>query len=246
MGVACVLGALVASCATGVGIDEDVLVVPRSPGVQSDGDPDAREGASDGAEPSTNDGEAAAGAELSPPSGEMSEGGPDEDLARGDQPVGNEPSSSPPADEEPRGDDSEQVPPEDVPIVDTEPEPGLDPITQPDPEGDADPSDPADPPGATDPELDPPTLDPGEVPAPVLPAPAHCLAGWEGSSCDACSGQTQSDRSACRLYIDCYLESDCEPASCGSLDQACSVNRLGNGLAPKDIADAVYSCMCAP
>jgi hypothetical protein len=70
--------------------------------------------------------------------------------------------------------------------------------------------------------------------------------GWEGSTCDVCSGQTQSDRLACRVHIDCYILNDCDPVSCGTLDDACGVNELGNGLAPKDIADEVYGCMCAP
>jgi hypothetical protein len=252
--VACVVAALVASCATGTSIHEDdIIVIPSTPGAQSDDDLAAPEGAANGVEPSTNGVEAASDAEPLPASGPMSEGGPGEDLPRGDQPGDEEPSSSPPADEEPRDDDPEQVPPEDIPIVDTEPDPDLDPITPTDPlpplspDGDPPSGDPSDPPGGagSDPAPVPP-IDPGEVPPPVLPTAGHCLAAWEGSRCDVCSSQTQSDLLACRLYIDCYIDNDCDPVSCGSLEQVCGVNRLGNGLAPKGVADAVYGCMCAP
>ncbi len=246
MGVACVLGALVAGCATGVSIDDNVSLIPPSALVERGGDPATAEGV----DPSTND--IAADEELTPASGEMSEGTPNENLPRGDQQAGNAPSSSPPDDDEPEDDDSSQVPPDDEPITDTDPDvddpdPGPDPITPPDPVPGLPPvvNPPASNPPNPPPDPDPlPPLDPDDIPTPVLPG--HCLTAWEGSSCDVCSGQTQSDRLACRVHIDCYILNDCDPLSCGSLDAACGVNRLNNGLAPKEIADEVYGCMCAP
>ena len=219
-------------------------------------DPVTPEGATDGVQLSTSEAEGA-GAELPLASGEMSEAEPTSEPERGSQSGDGAPSSSPPAAPGPVG-DSEPTPPEDVPPVAADPEvndPGvaLDPMTQPapvpggSPQGSSGSGAPASPPSATDPELDPvPSLDPEAIPAVALPAAGPCLAGWEGSRCDTCSGQTQSDRLACSVYLDCYLVNACDPVNCGSLEQVCGVNRLGNGLAPKDIADAVYSCMCAP
>jgi hypothetical protein len=250
VGIACVLGALVAGCATGVSIDDNVSLIPPSALIERE--PTTPEGGGDGLEPSPND--IAVDEEPTPASGEMSEGAPDENLARGDQQAGNEPNPSPPEDEEPEDDDSAPVPPDDEPIPDTDPDvddpdPTPGPTTPPDPAPGLPPvvnppvSNPPNPPGGTDPDPLPP-LDPDDIPTPVLPG--HCLAGWEGSSCDVCSGQTQSDRLACRVHIDCYILNDCDPVSCGNLDAACGVNSLNNGLAPKEIADEVYGCMCAP
>jgi hypothetical protein len=247
VGVACILGALTASCANGVAIvDEDVLFLP--PGARPVEDElESPEGADD------LDESAAEGSGLTPVSDETGEGNADEQLPRADQASDDEP-----ADEQPEGEDPEHIPPTDLPISDPEPDPdpdpdgdpgdAQDPIIQPDPVPPITPqnppsSDPADPPPATDPDPAPipPIID--DVP---LPAAGHCLGGWEGSSCDVCSGQTQSDRLSCRLYIDCYIINDCDPGTCGSIEQACGVNRVGNGLAPKEIADTVYGCMCSP
>ncbi len=243
VGVACILGALAASCANGVAIgNEDVLFLPPGARPIEEG----AEGAGDGLDESADDAE---GSGLTPVSDETGEGNPDEQLPRADQPSDDEP-----ADDEPEGDGPEQVPPDDLPISqpdpdpDPDPAPGNDPIIQPDP---VPPITPQNPP-ATDPTDPPPATDPDPAPVPPviddvpLPAAGHCLGGWEGSSCDTCSGQTQSDRLACRVFIDCYIINDCDPATCGNVEEPCSVNRLGNGLAPKDIADAVYGCMCAP
>lgn len=251
LGLACVLGALTASCATGSPIEnEDVVFIPSARPSSAD----RGGGDGDGVEPSASE----AGEGLQPASGETTQEGDADDLPRSDQPGEGDPSSQP-DDEEPADGDSEPLPPVDVPIVDTDdpdiddtddptPGPGSNPIIEPDPvpeppeDDDSPPApDPVVPP-VTNPDLNPvPPLEPDSA----LPAAGHCLAGWEGSSCDVCSGQTQSDRLACRLYIDCYIASDCDPASCGSVEQVCGVNRLGNGLAPKEIADSVYGCMCA-
>jgi hypothetical protein len=265
MRVVCVLGALAVSCATGMDIRDDVQLVEYEPegvsspveSLENTGDrvtsepvtsepvtsePVTPEGATGGVQPSTSEAEGA-GAELPVASGEVSEADPTSEPERGNQTGDGAPSSSPPAEAAPAG-DSEPAPPEDVPPVAADPEvddPGvaLDPITGS--------GAPASPPSATDSDLDPvPSLDPEAIPAAALPAEGPCLAGWEGSSCDTCSGETQSDRLACRVYIDCYLVNDCDPVSCGNLEQVCGVNRLGNGLAPKGVADAVYSCRCAP
>ena len=75
-------------------------------------------------------------------------------------------------------------------------------------------------------------------------APPACnLAGWEGSECDTCSTQTQSDLTACRDYLDCYIANDCGPATCGYPDDVCGVNTIGGGAA-KDIADQTFYCLC--
>lgn len=247
-GVACVLGALASSCANGVPIgNDDVLFLP--PGARPVGD--ELEGAEGAAGDSDElQGDDADGAGLTPVSNGTGDGNPNEELPRADQP--NDDSN-----EEPEGDDPEQIPDDDLPISDpdpdSDPDPGIgqDPSSAPDPvppitPADPPSSDPDDPPPAADPDPAsiPPVID--VVPPGALPAAGHCLAGWEGSSCDTCSGQTQSDRLSCRLYIDCYITNDCDPATCGSVEQVCGVNRLGNGLAPKDIADTVYGCMCAP
>jgi hypothetical protein len=76
-----------------------------------------------------------------------------------------------------------------------------------------------------------------------------CLTNWRATTCgEWCLRETQSDRQACRKYLDCYLSHACGPfSSCAtSPDAACGVNRIGSGVAPKTIADQVYQCLgCA-
>lgn len=73
----------------------------------------------------------------------------------------------------------------------------------------------------------------------------HCLENWQGSRCDTCSDQEQSDRAACAQVLACYLENDCGPDTCsGDLD-VCGVNAIGAGRAPFAIATAVYACRCS-
>lgn len=246
-GLACVLGVLATSCATGSSIDgDDVLLIPRTAGAEGSSEPAEAEATAEGLEPSTSGAEAAAEAELTPVSAETGEGGPAGELPRGDQRDNDEQSPSRSGDAEPAGAEpsGEDAAPDPEPNVD-DPDVGLPPVTQPSPPADTPSSDPTDAPPATEPEPLP-SVDPDPTPTPVPPVEGHCLEAWEGSSCDVCSGQTQSDRLACRVHIECYIANDCDPISCGSLEAACGANRLGNGLAPKEIADAVYDCMCGP
>lgn len=234
--VACVLGALLASCANGASIDDDVWFIPRTEAAQGSDDPAVPDDLAGDLEPSAESAEVAADAELEPGSGEGREEGPSEDLPRADQPAdGEQDPSMTGGNPEPDLPPDVGVPPSAQPDLLPDPAPGADPSSEPTAPG-----------AATEPDADPaPDLAPEQTPAPVPGAEAHCLEGWEGSSCDVCSGQTQSDRQACRLHIDCYIANDCDPVSCGSLEAACGVNRVGNGFVPKEIADVVYGCMCA-
>ncbi len=71
-----------------------------------------------------------------------------------------------------------------------------------------------------------------------------CAAGWEGDTCDSCSGQTQSDKQACAQILDCYVQHECGPSSCANNDDVCGVNKIGKGTAGYPIAKTVYDCMC--
>ncbi len=253
VGIVCALGALLASCATGVGIDGEVLLVPYPEEEEVEGGDDL-DGATNSLEPAIDDADVVAGAEPSTN-------------------AESEDSNASPA-EEPDDDDPEQVPAEGIPIdteqdnddIDRDNDNDPDPIIPPDPSPSVPPVD-VQPPSSTPPSTTPPSTTPPITPPidttppapslpptdplppvepPALPLEGHCLSAWEGSSCDTCSGQTQSDLLACRVYIDCYIINECDPLTCGSIEQACGVNSLGNGLAPKGVADAVYSCMCTP
>jgi hypothetical protein len=71
-----------------------------------------------------------------------------------------------------------------------------------------------------------------------------CLTGWQGSSCDVCSGETQSDRANCKALLECYEKHSCGPHSCADDGQACGTAAIGAGTAPYPIAAAVYKCRC--
>lgn len=71
-----------------------------------------------------------------------------------------------------------------------------------------------------------------------------CLTGWQGSSCDICSGETQSDRAKCKALLECYEKHSCGPQSCADDGQACGTAAIGAGAAPYPIAAAVYDCRC--
>jgi hypothetical protein len=75
-----------------------------------------------------------------------------------------------------------------------------------------------------------------------------CLQNWRSSgSCGQwCLQETQSDRAACKIYLDCYLAHNCGPSTCGAPNDVCGVNKLGNGATPKTIADQVYQCLACP
>lgn len=75
-----------------------------------------------------------------------------------------------------------------------------------------------------------------------------CLQNWRSSgTCGQwCTRETQSDRAACSIYLDCYLSHGCGPATCGKPDDVCGVNVLDHGSVPKTIADQVYQCLGCP
>jgi hypothetical protein len=148
-GVVCVLGALMASCATGVDVRASVQLVEfSSEGVptsdeslETTGDPAAPESGADGAQqPSTHEAEGA-GAELPLAPSPMSAGDAEAPPEGGDPPGDEEPSSSPPAEQEPSG--------------------GAQPV----PSGDV-------PPGVADPDVDDPDVDPGPI-TPPDPVPGR-------------------------------------------------------------------------
>jgi hypothetical protein len=73
----------------------------------------------------------------------------------------------------------------------------------------------------------------------------HCLDGWRDDPCAiSCINQTQVDRLECIDVLDCYLENDCGPSTCGNNDDACGVNQFTNGFAGIDYAIPVYDCIC--
>jgi hypothetical protein len=263
-GIACALAALVASCANGVGIEGDVLLVPYPEEVE---DGDDLDGVTNSLEPS--DAEVVAGASEDPSTdgedpnaspGESDDEDPEQVPAEGipidteqdsddDDNDDDDPDATDPDPVDPPA-PSPSVPPVDIPPPSTTP-PSTTPPSTPPPSITPPSTPPVDPtpPTPTNPPITPvpdplPPIDPIQPPA--LPLEGHCLSAWEGSSCDTCSGQTQSDLLACRAYIDCYIVNECDPLTCGNVEQVCGVNSLGNGLAPKGVADAVYGCMCAP
>lgn len=72
-----------------------------------------------------------------------------------------------------------------------------------------------------------------------------CMSDWRSTPCGAtCTSQTQSDRAACSLYLDCFAGNSCGPSTCGGIDDICGVNTIGFGTAPRDIANQVYGCLC--
>jgi hypothetical protein len=75
--------------------------------------------------------------------------------------------------------------------------------------------------------------------------PTNCLIGWESSSCDTCSTQTQGDKAACKLVLQCYEDNNCNPTTCGqSSSTACGQNAIAMGTAAFPIATDVYNCRC--
>jgi hypothetical protein len=72
----------------------------------------------------------------------------------------------------------------------------------------------------------------------------NCLVGWEMSTCDTCSTQTQGDHKACSVVLQCYEDNSCTPTTCGQPDQVCGQNTLGMGTAAFPIATDVYNCRC--
>ena len=77
---------------------------------------------------------------------------------------------------------------------------------------------------------------------------AQCLADWRNTACGhICLQETQSDRQACRVFLDCYRDHACGPTTCGGQDDVCGVNVLNRwGTAPKTIADQVFQCLECP
>ena len=78
--------------------------------------------------------------------------------------------------------------------------------------------------------------------------PSGCLQDWRNSGpCgEWCLRETQSDRQACKVFLDCYRDHDCGPSTCGGQDDVCGVNKFSYGMAPKTIADQVYACLACP
>jgi hypothetical protein len=76
---------------------------------------------------------------------------------------------------------------------------------------------------------------------------ASCLQAWRDTTCgQSCLAETQWDRMHCTVFLDCYLEHNCGPDTCGTdPDDICGVNRFTYGMAPKTIADQVYGCLAA-
>ncbi len=75
--------------------------------------------------------------------------------------------------------------------------------------------------------------------------PNHCAYGWRDDTCgSACLSRTQSDERRCQDVLDCYVENDCGPATCGAMDAACGANTLKLNTAPYEYANQVYSCLC--
>jgi hypothetical protein len=73
----------------------------------------------------------------------------------------------------------------------------------------------------------------------------HCLSGWREDKCDTCSDEVQADRMKCAEVLDCYISNHCGPEDdCAADDGACSVDTIGAGKAPIEIAEEVYECMC--
>nr|PZN26520.1 MAG: hypothetical protein DIU78_07530 [Pseudomonadota bacterium] len=73
----------------------------------------------------------------------------------------------------------------------------------------------------------------------------HCAWGWRDHACGAtCLSRTQSDERRCADVLDCYVENDCGPATCGSMDATCGANTLKLNLAPYQYANQVYECLC--
>jgi hypothetical protein len=73
---------------------------------------------------------------------------------------------------------------------------------------------------------------------------AGCLQGWRGTACGTlCTQQTQWDLLHCSTFLDCYVQNQCGPQTCGGQDDVCGVNKFSYGTAPKTIADQVYNCL---
>jgi hypothetical protein len=86
---------------------------------------------------------------------------------------------------------------------------------------------------------------------------AHSLlADWRNTTCGGiCTSQTQSDRALCYTYLDCYRDHSCWPTAscdanschqvpaCALPDGVCGVNGKPGGMAPKTIADQVFTCL---
>jgi PKD repeat protein len=74
---------------------------------------------------------------------------------------------------------------------------------------------------------------------------ASCLQAWRDTTCgQSCMQETQWDRMHCTVFLDCYLEHNCGPDTCGAdPDDICGVNKFTYGMAPKTIADQVHACL---
>lgn len=85
---------------------------------------------------------------------------------------------------------------------------------------------------------------PGGQPSGGAPSTGHCMEGWEGKPGDTCSTQTQMDLAKCADFIQCYIDNDCGPSTCGANDDECGVNSGLGSSSPKMIADQTVNSIC--
>jgi hypothetical protein len=74
----------------------------------------------------------------------------------------------------------------------------------------------------------------------------HCLSSWESSSCASLCTEAmpnQSDVRTCSRVLDCWLEHDCGPSTCGEF---CTTNYFGVGTSCFPPAEAVWACLDCP
>jgi hypothetical protein len=74
---------------------------------------------------------------------------------------------------------------------------------------------------------------------------AACNLSMIPSSCPNCATQNASDAPICQMYLRCFIDNGCNPATaCGSNDGMCGVNKIGGGEAPYQAAVQTYDCAC--
>jgi len=70
---------------------------------------------------------------------------------------------------------------------------------------------------------------------------ADCLVGWQGSSCDTCTGADAPDAGAsCAEVLDCFAANHCGPASC----HYCEAPDAGVSDRAVELERQVFACKC--